>query len=636
MNDYLVFLFNSTFSDKSYGYRPNKGPRKAINRVNDFIKRGKKYILKTDINDFFETIDHNLLICMLKEKIQDSRIIDLIMMYLEIGSVSNLTYQEHTLGVYQGNIISPVLSNIYLDKMDKFLERHQFSFVRFADDFVILSESKNRIKLIHRNLSRFLKIYSLSLNKEKTYITSADYGFSFLGIYFTTRFRTIDKDKVEKIENKMLGYANLRFDEYIDKMNLYYNAIKNYYLKISPNNKLIKSAVVNSATNAITKAKKDGTVKQKSVFKQKLYDMLFFNLFLKKNEAVNLCISKAYNKLDSVKSKIDKKKKEVEKKLYISSVIHVDKPGTAVGISKNRITIKRKRKTINSFPIHKTKRIIIEGNRFSLSGFLISRCAKQKIFIDFIDSKHNPYASISFYNASVSQMIHKQALTLNTSQHLNLAKSFIYGKLKNQRNYLKYLNKYHKAINEEIRKLQNLIAKVKPADNVDSLLGLEGASSSIYWTALSKISGIDFKRVTRGAKDEINSSLNYSYAILYGKVQEALIRAGLCLHISFLHAINGNKPTLVFDLIEEFRTFVVDRTIFSMVNKKEKISLNSNGFLATESRKNIAKNIHERLGSYVRYRKQSRKLENVIYQQALNLKNAILNDKKYKPFIGRY
>jgi len=61
-----------------------------------------------------------------------------------------------------------------------------------------------------------------------------------------------------------------------------------------------------------------------------------------------------------------------------------------------------------------------------------------------------------------------------------------------------------------------------------------------------------------------------------------------------------------------------------------------NGFLTTESRKNIAKNIHERLGSYVRYRKQSRKLENVIYHQALNLKDAILNNKKYKPFIGRY
>lgn len=87
------------------------------------------------------------------------------------------------------------------------------------------------------------------------------------------------------------------------------------------------------------------------------------------------------------------------------------------------------------------------------------------------------------------------------------------------------------------------------------------------------------KRVTFGAKDIVNSSLNYAYAILYGRIQHYLVHAGLSLNISFLHSIDGNKPTLTFDMIEEFRTFIVDRTIFSMLNKNEPIKLDNDGLL---------------------------------------------------------
>lgn len=115
-----------------------------------------------------------------------------------------------------------------------------------------------------------------------------------------------------------------------------------------------------------------------------------------------------------------------------------------------------------------------------------------------------------------------------------------------------------------------------------------------------------------------------------------MLKAGLSLHISFLHSLNGTKPTLVYDFIEEFRAFIVDRTIVSILNKKEKISLDQDGLLTKSSRDLIAKNIYEKLGSYINWKKENRKLENIIEIQAYNLSKAINGEIKYKPFIGKY
>ena len=145
------------------------------------------------------------------------------------------------------------------------------------------------------------------------------------------------------------------------------------------------------------------------------------------------------------------------------------------------------------------------------------------------------------------------------------------------------------------------------------------------------------KRITFGAKDIVNSSLNYAYAILYGKVQHCLVHAGLSLNLSFLHSLDEKKPTLTFDMIEEFRTFIVDRTIISMINKDEPIKLGNDGLLTKTSRQLIAKNIKEKLGSYTMWKKESVKVENIIQTQCFKLAKTIDdNTMPYKPFIGKY
>lgn len=212
------------------------------------------------------------------------------------------------------------------------------------------------------------------------------------------------------------------------------------------------------------------------------------------------------------------------------------------------------------------------------------------------------------------------------------------GKVKNQINYLKYLNKYHSMLDKQIDAMETNALKIKTAPDTQTLMGIEGSISASYWEALKLVLEIPFGgRITQGAKDIVNSSLNYACTILYGKVQHALVHAGLSLNISFLHALDAHKPTLTFDMIEEFRSFIVDRTIISMLNKDEPIKLGNDGMLTKASRQLIAKNIKEKLGSYTMWKKESRKIENIIQTQCHNLEHAITNEgAKYKAFIGKF
>jgi len=170
-------------------------------------------------------------------------------------------------------------------------------------------------------------------------------------------------------------------------------------------------------------------------------------------------------------------------------------------------------------------------------------------------------------------------------------------------------------------------------------MGLEGSASALYWEALGTIVAdkINFPgRITQGAVDPVNSALNYGYAILYGTIQRALIQAGLALHISYLHALDDAKPTLVFDMIEPFRTFVVDRTVFTMINREEPIATDKEGKLTQKSRKRLAKKVIERLGSYTRYDHASKKIATIIEEQAYLFARFIDGEAKYRAFIGRY
>jgi len=648
INDY----FDKSFSDKSYAYRPDKSTLKAINRVTQFLNEKYHVIVKTDIDNFFESIDHDILLQILDFQISDKRIIRLISLFIQTGGFKEFNYGEHDQGVHQGDILSPLLSNIYLDAMDKYLEKHEVPFVRYADDFVMLFKKEDEAKERLERLKKYLASLKLTLEETKTSIVHISEGFTFLGVRFEGRNRHVDNERLQKSISKIHQFAKDKsgFAKYIKELNAYLFALKNYYLKIVTHNstqhQLLQNALIESIAHKVYLSKESKAVTTKKEFKIFLEQIEFAILFDDTliNDKKELIIAKGYEKYLANKSykdtssKIDKKKNQYAKKFANDSTLHINTHGLMLGISKNKFVIKEYGKVKSSYPFSQVTRIIFEGKGFIISSDVLKKCADNAITVDFIDSDAMPYASLITYRSSISQNVHKQAMVLNTSKQLELACGFIKGKAKNQINYLKYLNKYHNLLDKQIDSMELNYIKIKSASDVAQLMGIEGSISASYWSAVKLILEVPFEgRITHGAKDIVNSSLNYAYAILYGKVQHSLVHAGLSLSISFLHALDDKKPTLTFDMIEEFRTFIVDRTVIAMLNKDEPIKLGNDGLLTKPSRQLIAKNIKEKLGSYTMWKKESRKLENIIQTQCFNLAKTVNGESaKYRAFIGKY
>jgi len=142
----------------------------------------------------------------------------------------------------------------------------------------------------------------------------------------------------------------------------------------------------------------------------------------------------------------------------------------------------------------------------------------------------------------------------------------------------------------------------------------------VYWSLVGELIDdvSDFKgRERQGAKDLVNCLLNYGYAILYARVWEALLMAKLNPYISYLHVSNAAKPTLTFDFIELFRQQAVDRVVISMLQKKEKLTI-ENGFLDEESRAKLTSNIYERIHRYELFRGESRRFSDIIVKSGPN------------------
>jgi group II intron reverse transcriptase/maturase/CRISPR-associated endonuclease Cas1 len=648
--------FENHFSDKSYAYRPHRGSLKAISRVKDFLQRGYIWVYRSDIANFFEEIEHDKLFSLLLQQIADERVISLIALYLKNGSFQRYRYLEHFEGIHQGDPLSPLLSNIYLNQFDWFMENNDISFVRFGDDFVLLAHSQKELEVEVLKIEKFIKTLSLSINKNKSYTSHAiKKGFDFLGVRFDGYELSISKDRVDNAILKINTIIKSihPFSQMVDKLNSYLLGLNRYYQKLLPQNhpqyKLLQDALLLSLSQRVTHDRKRGLITTKKKFR----DLLNFVEYptamsaMQKRDFITRIITRGYDaylagkKYKKPSKKLTNKRKAYAKKFATTSTMYIGEAGVFLGVSYNKFVIKKSGRVIFSMPKTHCERIIIASLGVSMSANVVKLCASQGIAIDFIDKKvSTPYASLYANKNSYAKMSIKQVELLGTPMQMKLALAFIKGKVKNQINYLKYLNKYHQLLDSHIEKMEKKLSELlKKPKTPNSLMGHEGMSAILYWDALGLIvdDKIDFQgRVTYGAKDVVNSALNYGYAILYGRVHYHAVRAGLSLHISYLHALDDSKPTLVYDMIEEFRAFVVDRSIFTMINQNEPMKLDKEGRLDTKTKQKIAKNILEQIGSYTRHKKATKKIDTIIAEQAYLLSRSIKGLSTYKPFIGRY
>ena len=178
-------IFEKDFAPQSYGFRPGRGCKDALRRVEALLKQGYTHIVDADLKSYFDTIPHAKLIQRVKDKISDGRILKLIEAYLTQGVLEDLERWTPEKGVPQGAVISPLLSNIYLNPLDHLMAKHGIQMVRYADDFVLLCQNKAQAEDALQEVKDWTQQAGLILHPEKTRIVHAvTEGFDFLGYHF--------------------------------------------------------------------------------------------------------------------------------------------------------------------------------------------------------------------------------------------------------------------------------------------------------------------------------------------------------------------------------------------------------------------------------------------------------------------
>lgn len=178
-------IFERGFATHSYGFRPGKGCKDALRRVDQLLKGGYRYVVDADLKSYFDTIPHDRLLARLRQKVADGRVLALVEAFLKAGIMDGLREWEPEAGAPQGAVLSPLLSNIYLDPLDHFLAEQGFEMVRYADDFVVLCRSVEEAQRVLAVIQDWLARAGLSLHPTKTRIVDAEaVGFDFLGYHF--------------------------------------------------------------------------------------------------------------------------------------------------------------------------------------------------------------------------------------------------------------------------------------------------------------------------------------------------------------------------------------------------------------------------------------------------------------------
>ncbi len=230
----LTLYYDPLFSEHSYGFRPGRSARQAVEQSSEYIKEGREWIVDIDLEKFFDKINHDRLMQRLSKGIGDKRLLRLIHGYLKAGMMVGGIEEQRTAGTPQGGPLSPLLSNIVLDELDKELERRGHRFCRYADDCNIFVKSRKAGERVMETIVNFIeKKLKLKVNRQKSgvrHCTEVKFlGFTGLqdgGIRVADKSIKRLKAKVKEITRRNRGVS---FTQVIKELNLVIQGWTNYF-----------------------------------------------------------------------------------------------------------------------------------------------------------------------------------------------------------------------------------------------------------------------------------------------------------------------------------------------------------------------------------------------------------------------
>ena len=326
-----------------------------------------------------------------------------------------------------------------------------------------------------------------------------------------------------------------------------------------------------------------------------------------------------------------------------------DQFGSHVGKYSQRLKVTQNGQVLAQAPLLHLEEVSVLSRGVSVSADALEACCERGIPVFFIDSVGTPYASV--YSAGLMGTVltrREQLRAFDDRRGVVLGLAIATGKLQNQSITLKYFSKSRKdtPTGEALRlaALEVLdylvwldrLSGEKVDDLRGSILAAEGNAARRYWEAVRLILPESYDwpgRQGRGALDPINSLLNYGYGILYGQVERAQVLAGLDPYAGFVHVDRPGKPSLVLDMIEEFRQVAVDRVVFGLAARNFSVNQDQQGRLSDDTRRTYAEHIIHHLEATVRYEGKRYPLRQVVQMQARRLAAFLRGERDtYEPY----
>ncbi len=493
-------LLDEEFEEASFAYRPGRSVAQAVRRVSFLRGTGLTHVVDADISRFFERVPHDLLMDRLAESMTDGPCTALVALWLE-------HWGRDGRGLAQGSPLSPLLANLYLDRLDETFAREDARIIRFADDFVVLCRSERGAEEAVAKVERLLARQGLELNRDKTRVGNFDEGFRFLGHAFVRSFVLQDPDNA--------------FDEGFGDLKL-----------VARQDALAAEEERRDQATAAARRSAGLDAGQKVLYLMEAGRRLSVrgaafvveDSLLGEDAAGGAARGDLWRDLLTIHP-IDLDRIEIGPRAEVTrEALH-----HALGASTEVAFVDGAGQTLG-------------WTTRGTDGRAARQLAQAAVALD-------PRRKLEFAKQFVDGRVRNQRALL---RRLNRDRA-------------------DERVLRTLALLNHLIRRLPKCPDAPSLLGLEGRAASLYWPAFGHLLNSDFSfrhRIRDEAEDGVNIMLNLTASLLARDIAVAVRRAGLHAGFGLLHESGDHREALVYDLMEEFRAPLAEASVSSAINQR--------------------------------------------------------------------